>query len=63
MPEGIDAWWDDFEKLEVDGKLDLLYNTFAREEEEEFWDLEKPGRRRDKVIGDPKRAKTGTVYG
>jgi hypothetical protein len=38
MPEGIDAWWDDFEKLEVEGKLDLLYNTFAREEEEEFWE-------------------------
>ncbi|MFV9677763.1 MAG: hypothetical protein ACNYVW_08960 [Methanosarcinales archaeon] len=38
MPEGIDAWWADFEKLEVDGKLDLLYNTFAREEEEEFWE-------------------------
>ena len=38
MPEGIDAWWDDFEELEVDGKLDLLYNTFAREEEGEFWE-------------------------
>jgi len=38
MPEGIDAWWDDFEKIEVDGKLDLLYETFAREEEEEFWE-------------------------
>ena len=38
MPEGIDAWWGYFEKLEVDGKLDLLYNTFAREEEKEFWE-------------------------
>ncbi|MGB3458032.1 MAG: hypothetical protein WBB08_01790 [Halobacteriota archaeon] len=38
MREGIDAWWDDFEKLEVEGKLDLLYNTFAREEEEGFWE-------------------------
>jgi len=23
--------------LEVDGKLDLLYNTFATEEKKEFW--------------------------
>jgi len=38
MPEGTDVWWDDFVELEVDGKLDLLYNTFAREEEEEFWE-------------------------
>jgi hypothetical protein len=31
MSEGINAWWDDFEKLEGDDKLDMLYNTFARE--------------------------------
>ncbi len=36
-PEGIDSWWDKNDDLEVDGKLVLLYNTFAREENAEFF--------------------------
>lgn len=36
--EDIEAWWDKFEELELDDKLDLLYNTFASEEKEEFWE-------------------------
>ncbi len=40
-PVDIDAWWDKFDDLDMDGKLDLLYDTFAREEDAEFWeDLE-----------------------
>lgn len=35
-PEDIDSWWDKFDDLEVDGKIDLLYNSFAREENAEF---------------------------
>lgn len=34
----IEAWWDKFEELGLDDKLDLLYNTFASEEKEEFWE-------------------------
>ena len=38
LSEDIEVWWDKFEELEVDGKLDLLYNTFVNEEKEEFWE-------------------------
>jgi hypothetical protein len=38
VSEDVEAWWDKFDELEVDGKLDLLYDTFATEEKEEFWD-------------------------
>ena len=37
-PVDIDAWWDKFDDLEVDGKLDLLYNTMETVEKDEFWE-------------------------
>jgi len=36
LSEDIEAWWNKFDELEVEDKLDLLYNTFATEEKEEF---------------------------
>jgi hypothetical protein len=38
VSEDVEAWWDKFDELEVDGKLDLLYDTFAKEEKKEFWE-------------------------
>lgn len=36
MSADVEAWWDKFDEYEVDGKLELLYNTFAKEEKDEF---------------------------
>jgi hypothetical protein len=38
LSDDIEAWWNKFDELEVDGKLDLLYNTFATEEKKGFWE-------------------------
>ena len=37
-PVDIDAWWDKFDDLDMDGKLDLLYNTMETVEKDEFWE-------------------------
>jgi len=37
-PVDIDAWWDKIDDLEVDGKLDLLYDTMETVEKDEFWE-------------------------
>jgi hypothetical protein len=38
VPVDSDTWWHIFEKLEVDGKLDLFYNTMETVEKDEFWE-------------------------
>ena len=38
MSEDIEAWWKEFDDSDMDAKLGLLYNAFAREEKEEFWE-------------------------
>jgi len=38
VPVDSDTWWDTFEGLEVDGKLDFCYNTMETVEKDEFWE-------------------------